>query len=118
VWLGGCFRCISFMNNKNRKHTQKKQKTKTIPHNSVAVTKNAAAIASDDEVLISRVKGTGYAQIKTSLGDLNVELYCQDAPMACLNFIMLAKKGVCVCKLYHAYKERCGTLKGQKLFLI
>ena len=60
---------------------------------SVAITRNAAAIASDDECLISRVKGAGYAQIKTNLGDLNVELFCEDTPMTCLNFIMLAKKG-------------------------
>ncbi|KAJ1564269.1 Peptidyl-prolyl cis-trans isomerase cyp8, partial [Cladochytrium tenue] len=58
----------------------------------VAVTRNAAAVISDDEYLVAKVKGSGYAQIKTSLGDLNVELFCGDAPRTCLNFIMLAKK--------------------------
>ncbi|KAI9329684.1 hypothetical protein DFJ73DRAFT_648635 [Zopfochytrium polystomum] len=59
----------------------------------VAVTNNAPAVISDDEYLISKVKGNGYAQIKTSLGDLNIELYCGDTPRTCLNFLMLAKSG-------------------------
>ncbi|KAJ3219616.1 RING-type E3 ubiquitin-protein ligase ppil2 [Dinochytrium kinnereticum] len=57
------------------------------------VTENARARFTDEAFLIMNVKGKGYARIKTNFGDLNVELYCGDAPKTCFNFIKLAKSG-------------------------
>lgn len=56
-------------------------------------TKNIAAHVSDEEYIINNVREKGYLQIITSLGSLNVELYCQDAPKTCYNFIKLGQKG-------------------------
>jgi peptidyl-prolyl cis-trans isomerase-like protein 2 len=39
------------------------------------------------------VKGKGYVTFATNLGDIRVELYCQDTPKTCYNLISLAKKG-------------------------
>lgn len=35
----------------------------------------------------------GYIRIRTSLGDLNLELHCDLVPMSCHNFIQLCKQG-------------------------
>lgn len=35
----------------------------------------------------------GYASICTSMGKLNIELFCKETPMACENFLELSKKG-------------------------
>lgn len=39
------------------------------------------------------MKGKGYVTFATNLGDIRVELYCQDTPKTCYNLIALAKKG-------------------------
>ena len=39
--------------------------------------------------MFERIKEKGYAQISTNLGDLNIELFCQESPRACYNFIGL-----------------------------
>jgi peptidyl-prolyl cis-trans isomerase-like protein 2 len=57
----------------------------------VAVTSNSRTLISEDDYLISNVKGTAYAQIKTNFGKINIELFCGTAPRTCYNFIMLAK---------------------------
>jgi peptidyl-prolyl cis-trans isomerase-like 2 len=56
-------------------------------------TQNQSAAISNEEYLIKNVREKGYIQVKTNLGDLNVELYCQDAPKTCYNFIKLCEKG-------------------------
>ncbi|KAJ3003387.1 RING-type E3 ubiquitin-protein ligase ppil2 [Thoreauomyces humboldtii] len=56
-------------------------------------TQNSAALWDEDEYMFDRVKEKGYAQIKTNLGTINLELYCDEAPHACYNMIQLAKKG-------------------------
>ncbi|KAI9017599.1 cyclophilin-like domain-containing protein [Gaertneriomyces semiglobifer] len=56
-------------------------------------TKNAAALVDEEEWMFERVKGKGYAQIKTNYGNINLELYCEEAPRTCYNFIELAKRG-------------------------
>ncbi|KAJ3117596.1 Peptidyl-prolyl cis-trans isomerase cyp8 [Phlyctochytrium bullatum] len=58
-----------------------------------AVTDNAAAKFTDEAFLFMNVKAKGYATIRTNFGDLDVELYCKDAPKTCYNFIKLAKSG-------------------------
>ena len=60
---------------------------------STVVTKNAPAIISDEEYLLKHVEGSAFAKLVTSLGDLNLELYCGDCPKTTYNFIQLAKKG-------------------------
>ncbi|KAJ3231540.1 RING-type E3 ubiquitin-protein ligase ppil2 [Chytriomyces hyalinus] len=58
-----------------------------------AVTKNRAAVISDDEYLVANVKDPATARIKTNLGYIEVQLFCSVAPKACYNFVQLAKKG-------------------------
>ncbi|KAI9190088.1 cyclophilin peptidyl-prolyl cis-trans isomerase Cyp8 [Blastocladiella emersonii ATCC 22665] len=38
-------------------------------------------------------QGLGYVKLKTSFGDLNIELFCVLAPRTCHNFLLLAAKG-------------------------
>ncbi|KAK2748873.1 Peptidyl-prolyl cis-trans isomerase cyp8 [Onygenales sp. PD_40] len=53
------------------------------------------AILTDEQYMLrrGRVKIKGYARIKTTMGDLNLELHTENAPKAVWNFIQLAKKG-------------------------
>ena len=51
-------------------------------------TKTAAETA-----MFEAVKGTGKATIRTSQGDIHIELFCQKAPRTCYNFISLARRG-------------------------
>lgn len=53
-------------------------------------TKIEAAVISEDVYKYSKVKKKGYVTIETSLGNLNLELYCQWAPKTCENFLKLA----------------------------
>jgi peptidyl-prolyl cis-trans isomerase-like protein 2 len=53
------------------------------------------ATLTDEQYMLKRgrVKSKGYAQISTTMGDLNLELHTEYAPKAVWNFIHLAKKG-------------------------
>ncbi|KAJ2767931.1 cyclophilin peptidyl-prolyl cis-trans isomerase Cyp8 [Coemansia nantahalensis] len=57
------------------------------------VTRNEAEVVDSEEYMFARIKSKGYARLVTSLGDINVELYCDKAPRACYNFIKLAQAG-------------------------
>ncbi|KAL2916270.1 cyclophilin peptidyl-prolyl cis-trans isomerase Cyp8 [Polyrhizophydium stewartii] len=57
------------------------------------VTKNESAVLADHQIAVSRVKERGAAKLRTSHGDIMLELFCPDAPYACYNFIKLAKQG-------------------------
>ncbi|KAJ1984403.1 cyclophilin peptidyl-prolyl cis-trans isomerase Cyp8 [Dimargaris verticillata] len=57
------------------------------------VTASEAATLDSEEVMFSRIKGKGYVRLQTSLGDLNLELFCDLTPRTCFNFIMLVKSG-------------------------
>ena len=50
---------------------------------------NARAV----EAVVRNPKKKGYARVKTSGGDLNLELHCDVAPRTCENFIALARAG-------------------------
>ncbi|KAH6566060.1 hypothetical protein BASA82_000368 [Batrachochytrium salamandrivorans] len=65
------------------------------------VSNNESAVWTDDEVTISRVKQRGAATMITTYGDLQIELYCPDAPRACFNFIRHAKTGYYKDTLFH-----------------
>ncbi|KAI9892825.1 MAG: Peptidyl-prolyl cis-trans isomerase cyp8 [Vezdaea aestivalis] len=58
-------------------------------------TSGERALLTDEEFMLrpKRVKEKGYARIKTSLGEINIELYPEFAPKAVWNFVKLAKKG-------------------------
>ncbi|KAJ1657368.1 cyclophilin peptidyl-prolyl cis-trans isomerase Cyp8 [Dispira simplex] len=57
------------------------------------VTHNVAADQDEEQVMLDHVKGKAYARLQTNLGELNLELYCEQTPRTCYNFIMLLKKG-------------------------
>lgn len=57
----------------------------------VPVSKLEAAFIGDDLYRYSQVNKKGYVQLKTNFGPLNFELYCQQVPKACENFIKLCK---------------------------
>ncbi|KAI8376525.1 peptidyl-prolyl cis-trans isomerase-like 2 [Radiomyces spectabilis] len=57
------------------------------------VTVNERALIDEEEFMYKYIKTKGYARIMTNFGNLNIELYCDKAPRACHNFIMLAKSG-------------------------
>lgn len=46
----------------------------------------------EEEILYSRVKKKGYVQLMTSLGPLNLELFCDRTPKTCHNFLLLAAR--------------------------
>ena len=64
-------------------------------------TKTEAAALSDETVRYSRVKKKGYVQLETSLGSLNLELYCQWVPKACENFFGLSRRGFYNGTIFH-----------------
>lgn len=35
----------------------------------------------------------GYVRLHTNLGDLNIELHCDQVPLMCENFLLLAERG-------------------------
>ncbi|KAI8052041.1 cyclophilin-like domain-containing protein [Syncephalis plumigaleata] len=47
------------------------------------------------------IKTKGYAQIKTNLGEINVELHCDQISETCHNFILLAKSGYYKNTVFH-----------------
>lgn len=58
-------------------------------------TSGERALLSDEDYMLKprRVKVKGYARMRTSLGELNLELYPEYAPKAVWNFVQLANKG-------------------------
>ncbi|XP_076265278.1 RING-type E3 ubiquitin-protein ligase PPIL2 [Rhynchophorus ferrugineus] len=52
-----------------------------------------AAIRPEDEVRYDRVKKKGYVRLVTNLGMLNLELYCDQVPKTCENFIKHCENG-------------------------
>lgn len=59
------------------------------PHTSATL-----ASLSDEEYLLKpgRVRQKGYIRLRTSLGDMTIELYPEYAPKACWNFVKLTQK--------------------------
>ncbi|XP_047481206.1 RING-type E3 ubiquitin-protein ligase PPIL2-like [Penaeus chinensis] len=56
-------------------------------------TKQVAAVLEDDVVRYQRVKKRGYVSLKTNLGTLNLEVYCDTVPKASENFVRLCDRG-------------------------
>ncbi|CAB4401044.1 unnamed protein product [Rhizophagus irregularis] len=86
-----------------------KPKSKNVPYNAASysrglaaasftstamtpITENENALVDEEEFMFKEIKERGYARIITNLGSLNIELFCDKAPRACYNFIMLSKK--------------------------
>lgn len=72
--------------------------TSTVMH---TYTKTEVAALSDETVRYSRVKKNGFVQLDTSLGSLNLELYCIWVPKACENFFGLARRGYYNGTIFH-----------------
>ncbi|EDW02672.1 RING-type E3 ubiquitin-protein ligase PPIL2 [Drosophila grimshawi] len=60
-----------------------------------------AAIIDDDLVKYERVKKKGYVRLNTNFGPLNLELYCDQAPRTCDNFIKHCADGYYNNVLFH-----------------
>eukprot|EP00301_Raphidiophrys_heterophryoidea_P005256 c12228_g1_i5.p1 GENE.c12228_g1_i5~~c12228_g1_i5.p1 ORF type:complete len:562 (-),score=131.38 c12228_g1_i5:205-1854(-) len=66
---------------------------------SASFTSTAVDVATTNPNIVEQVrrqlkpKKKGYVRVKTSLGDLNIELHCDKAPIACENFILLCERG-------------------------
>ncbi|XP_050702213.1 RING-type E3 ubiquitin-protein ligase PPIL2-like [Eriocheir sinensis] len=56
-------------------------------------TTQVAAVLEDDVVRYRRVKKKGYVSLKTNLGTLNLEVYCDTVQKAAENFIRLSDRG-------------------------
>ncbi|KAF9179074.1 Peptidyl-prolyl cis-trans isomerase cyp8 [Haplosporangium sp. Z 767] len=56
-------------------------------------TSNERALMSHEEYMFPLIKAKGYGSIITNFGKINVELFCDQTPRTCYNFIMLAKSG-------------------------
>ncbi|KAH8401626.1 hypothetical protein KR009_006926, partial [Drosophila setifemur] len=59
----------------------------------VPVSQIEAAIIDDDLVKYERVKKKGYVRLNTNFGPLNLELFCDQTPRACDNFIKHCANG-------------------------
>jgi len=74
-----------------------------------ALTSTAAAVATvatpvrldDQTVRYARLRGKGYVSLSTSLGPLNLELYCNSVPKTCENFLRLCKDGYYDNTIFH-----------------
>ncbi|KAH8261054.1 hypothetical protein KR044_002623 [Drosophila immigrans] len=67
----------------------------------VPVSQSEAAIIDDDIVKYERVKKKGYVRLNTNFGPLNLELYCDQTPRACDNFIKHCADGYYNNVLFH-----------------
>ncbi|KAF9972697.1 Peptidyl-prolyl cis-trans isomerase cyp8 [Actinomortierella ambigua] len=56
-------------------------------------TRDERALLSHEEYMFPLIKAKGYGSIVTNFGKINVELFCDQTPRTCYNFIMLAKSG-------------------------
>ncbi|KAG0053050.1 RING-type E3 ubiquitin-protein ligase ppil2, partial [Gryganskiella cystojenkinii] len=56
-------------------------------------TSNDRALMSHEEYMFPLIKAKGYGTIITNFGKINIELFCDQTPRTCYNFIMLAKTG-------------------------
>ncbi|KAL7051001.1 hypothetical protein ACKWTF_004290 [Chironomus riparius] len=55
--------------------------------------RNDADVLADDVVRYERVKKKGYVRLNTNFGPLNIELFCNDVPKTCENFLKHCKNG-------------------------
>lgn len=67
----------------------------------VPVSQIEAAIIDDDLVKYERVKKNGYVRLNTNFGPLNLELFCEQIPRACDNFIKKCADGYYNNVLFH-----------------
>jgi len=56
-------------------------------------TENELELWNMDDIMYTQIKKKGYVRLSTNLGDINLELHCDLAPMTCHNFILLASRG-------------------------
>ncbi|KAG0329140.1 Peptidyl-prolyl cis-trans isomerase cyp8 [Dissophora globulifera] len=56
-------------------------------------TSNDRWLMTHEEYMFPLIKQKGYGTIVTNFGKINIELFCDQTPRTCYNFIMLAKSG-------------------------
>lgn len=81
----------------------------------VPIGKLEAAHVGDDAYRYSQISKKGYVQLKTNFGPLNFELYCQQTPKACENFIKLCKSAYYDNTKFHRLIKYF-ILQGRQLF--
>jgi hypothetical protein len=72
----------------------------TSTHLGIRTTNRAASLA-DKVVRYAAIQDNGYVRIKTSLGELNVELFCKWVPLTCENFLKHCRAGYYNKTLFH-----------------
>lgn len=65
------------------------------------LTVHEPAIVDDRTLRYERVKKKGYVRLVTNHGPLNLELYCQETPKACENFIQHCRNGYYKGTIFH-----------------
>lgn len=62
----------------------------------------APAQLTDEQIIYPRIKNRkGYIRMITTLGDLNIELYCDRCPKTCHNFLQLTSQGYYNGTIFH-----------------
>lgn len=64
-------------------------------------TEHTPAVLEDHVVRYSRIKKKGYVSLVTSLGTINLELYCDTVTKTCDNFITLCQRGYYDKTIFH-----------------
>lgn len=64
-------------------------------------TKLEAAVLDEDAVRYPRVKKKGYIRLVTTHGNLNLELFCDQVPKTCENFLILCRRRYYDDTLFH-----------------
>ncbi|CAG2160673.1 unnamed protein product [Oppiella nova] len=59
------------------------------------------AVLDEDLITYSKVKKKGYVRLITNLGNINLELYCDQTPKTCHNFLKLCKNDYYVNNIFH-----------------
>ncbi|EGD76699.1 Ppil2 protein [Salpingoeca rosetta] len=64
-------------------------------------TKNTAASIDDDVVRYKNIKDKAYVRLRTTFGDINIELHCDIVPKTCDNFLRHVRSGYYNNTIFH-----------------
>lgn len=67
----------------------------------MAPSKLEAAVLDEDAVRYPRIKKKGYVRLVTTHGNLNIELFCDQVPKTCENFLLLCRRRYYDDTLFH-----------------
>ncbi|CAM0137762.1 cyclophilin peptidyl-prolyl cis-trans isomerase Cyp8 [Umbelopsis sp. WA50703] len=78
----------------NAAHYSKNQAAASLTSTAVGpVTINESELIDEEEFMYKHIKTKAYCSLQTNLGNLNIELFSDQTPRTCHNFVQLAKKG-------------------------